>query len=421
MRAWRRRGRRFLPATGVVAAVLVFVPGSPALGGASFGDATPAAEGAPPAQRGAEGMKPPARKAWSLRLGFDERYDDNILQLSARDRTRLQNPHPHDAAANRFSISAPDDFISIPRVSPGFEADWWRGRPTSFALDVSAYQYLRSSIKNYQTYRLSIAQALRFGKTLESSVAVTYGLRPDYYVRNLISDRHLEELGFIPNPIPRLEATYRRDYLQLEVQQDIVKDILSFRGLWGREHRDYNRNFDERDSQMPYREAGLSWTPYGDGRLRLRTGYRREDLHGAGDLADTPSFLERDVSSRRDRWGADLRLRWGAKGRKKSLTFDYENEGRDYTTTNTFDAFHFGRRDTRHYLSLSLRSDLRKGWFVAGGAERDTNRSKFPGAAGAGVQPDDVTDYTENLVQAGFGYDFGVALPTPRRPSTPED
>ncbi len=421
MRTPECRGRMASPATGIALVLLALLPGTAAAAELSSGGATHASPATAGSAQEPAGKSPPAHKTWSLRLGIDERYDDNILQLSQRDLDRLRNPHPSDAAANRFSISTSDDFITIPRVGPGFQADWWRGRPTSFDLDVSAYQYLRNPIKNYQSYRLSIAQAVRGGKALDTSVAVTYGQRPSFYVRNLISDRHLEELGFIPNPIPRLEATYRRDYLQLEVQQEIVKDILSFRAQSGREHRNYNRNFDERDSQMPYREAGLSWTPYRDGRLRLRAGFRREDLHAGGDLADTPSFLEDDVSSRRDIWEADLRLRWGAKGRKKTVIFDYEGEHRDYSTTNTFDAFHFGRQDTRLYVTLSFRADLEKGWFVAASAERDANRSKFPAAVSSAVQPDDITDYTENLAQIGFGYDFGDVLAAPRRPRPPTE
>lgn len=421
MRPSRNHGQRLSSIARIVLLLLPFAPAGPAISAGVASAAPPLTPGAATPEQEPEGKKPSVRKGWSLRLGLDQRYDDNILQLSDRDLDRLQNPRPSDAAANRFSITTPDDFISVPRVSPGFKADWWRGRPTSFGLGISANQYLRNSIKNFQTYRLSITQAVRGGELLETSVAVAYGLRPHYYLRNLISDRHLEELGFIPTPIPRLEATYRRDYLQIEVEQEILKERLSFRGLWGREHRDYNRNFDERDSQMPYREAGLAWTPYHDGRLRVRVGYRREDLHAGGDLADTPSFLEDDISSRRDIREADLRLRWGSKDRKKTVTLDYEGERRDYSTTNTFDAFHFGRRDTRRYVTLSFRGDLRKGWFVAAGAERDTNRSKFPAAVSTSVPPDDITDYTESLAQVGLGYDFGTAPSAPRRPPAPTD
>jgi hypothetical protein len=421
VRAPRNHGQGFFSTARIALVLLPLVPGGPAVSAGFALAAPPLTPGAATAEQEPEGKKPPVRKAWSLRLGLDQRYDDNILQLSDRDLDRLQNPRPSDAAANRFSIRTPDDFISMPRVSPGFKADWWRGRPTSFALEISASQYLRNSIKNYQTYRLSIAQALRGGEFHETSVAVAYGLRPHYYLRNLISDRHLEELGFIPTPIPRLEAAYRRDYLQIEVEQEIVKERLTFRGLWGREHRDYNRNFDERDSQMPYREAALRWTPYRDGRLRLRVSYRREDQHSGGDLADTPSFLEDDISSRRDVGEADLRLRWGARGRKKTIMFDYEDERREYSTTNTFDAFHFDRRDSRRYATLSFRADLKEGWFLAGAAQRDTNRSKFPAAVSSTVPPDDITDYTENQVQVGLGYDFGSAPSTAGRPRTPTD
>ncbi len=349
-----------------------------------------------------------ARKEWSLRLGLDARYDDNILQLSKRDRDRIDNPSPDDVAANRFSIESADDFITVARLSPALKAHWWRGRPTSFDLDVSAYKYFDASIKDYQVYRFSAAQTLRGGKALTTRAGLTFALLPRYYLRNLISDRYLEELGFLPSPLPRLEVTYRKTYAQLELEQEIVRDVLTFRGFCGRENRDYNRYFDERDSRMPYGEAGLAWTPLRNARLRLRAAYRREDLHAEGDLSDTPSFNEDDISSRRHIIEADVRVRWGAKGRRMWLALDHENERRDYTTTSTIDAFHLGREDTRHYTTLSYRAELRKGWFLAAQVEHDTNRSRFPAATGGTAEPNDITDYTENLAQFGFGYDFGA-------------
>ena len=362
-----------------------------------------------------------ARKGWTLRLGLDARYDDNILQLSDRDLNRIDNPSAGDVAANRFSIESADDFITVARLSPALKADWWRGRPTSFDLDVSAYKYLDASIKDYQSYRFSAAQTLRGGKALTTRAGLTCGLLPRYYLRNLISDRYLEELGVLPSPLPRLEVTFRKTYAQIELEQEIVRDVLTFRGFWGRERRDYNRYFDERDSRMPYGEAGLVWTPRRDARLRLRAAYRREDLHAEGDLSDTPSFIEDDISSRRHIMEAGLRVRWGAKGRRMSLALDYENERRDYTTTDTFDAFHLGRKDTRNYATLSFRAELRKGWFLAARAEHDTNRSRFPAAAGGTTEPNDITDYTENLAQFGFGYEFGATTGGAGRGGPPAD
>lgn len=381
----------------------------------------PSAQRSPGTSSAPDAPTAPARREWRLRLGLDQRYDDNILQLSDRDLDRIDNPSASDVAANRFSIESADDFITVPRVSPGFRADWWRGRPTSFDLDISAYEYLDAPIKDYQSFRFSASQTLRGGKALATRAGLTYGLLPRYYLRNLISDRYLEELGFLPTPLPRLEATFRKNYTQIEVEQEIVRDVLTIRGLWGREQRNYNRHFDERDSRMPYFEAGLALTPRRDGRLRFRASYRREDLHAEGDLSDTPSFIEDDVSSRRHIIDADVRLRWGAKGRRKSLALDHEHERRDYSTTNTFDAFHLGREDTRQYTTLSFRAALKKGWFLTVQAEHDTNRARFPATAGGTAEPNDITDYAENLAQFGIGYDFGATTGGAGRAGAPTD
>ena len=110
-----------------------------------------------PAAQGAE-------TSWSLRLAFDERYDDNIIQLSQRDLDRLQNPTPtqeaRNLASNRFSIDTADDFVSIPRLSAGLRAKWLRDLPTGFSLDGSFYRYRDNPIKDYESYRLAVLQPL---------------------------------------------------------------------------------------------------------------------------------------------------------------------------------------------------------------------------------------------------------------------
>src|SRR5262249_2558049 len=159
------RPGRTAAAIGLTWAVLALVPGDKGtIAWGTVSDAPEKVAQAEPEQK--PGTKPPLRKEWSLRLELDVRYDDNIIQLSDRDLNRLDNPTPNTIAANRFAIETPDDFIAIPRLSPGFKADWWLGRPTSLDLDASAYQYLRNSVKNYQSYRLSIEQALTGDKAL---------------------------------------------------------------------------------------------------------------------------------------------------------------------------------------------------------------------------------------------------------------
>ena len=85
----------------------------------------------------------------------------------------------------------------------------------------------------------------------------------------------------------------------------------------------------------------------------------------------------------------------------------YEGEKRDYSTTNPNDIFHFERTDRRHYAVLTSRFELRRGWFLTAGAERDSNRSHFPTLLASTVSPDETTDYDETLVQFGFGYELG--------------
>ena len=346
---------------------------------------------------------------WSLRLAFDERYDDNIIQLSPRDLDRLQNPTPsqqaRNIAANRFSIDTPDDFVSIPRLSTGLRTTWLRDLPTTFSLDGSFYRYRDNPIKNYESYRLSVLQPLHRGKHA-TTVRLYYSLTPSFYVRNMVSDIAVEE-GVVPltSPVRRLEARYKKAILQIQMDQAVLPDRLWLELIAGNEERNYDHFFNERDSEMPYYAAGPIWTPLAGGRLRLGATFRREDLHTRGSRGDP--FIHDDVSSRRDVVTAEARVRWGAKGRRKSISAEYEDERRVYVTTDVNDAFHFDRTDKRRYATLTFRADLKGGWFLAASGERDTNRSHFA-APGLATDPSDATDFDENLYTVSLGYAFGA-------------
>ena len=126
--------------------------------------------------------------------------------------------------------------------------------------------------------------------------------------------------------------------------------------------------------------------------------------------------------------GPDVPTLWsalttGRSGIRKIKSFDTTSfdtkiagEVQDFDPTRYFD-----RKDARRYMTLSFRADLKQGWFLDAAAQRDTNRSKFPAAVSTTVPPDDITDYTENQVQVGLGYDFGSAPSAAGRPRTPTD
>ncbi len=346
---------------------------------------------------------------WSLRLDFDERYDDNIIQLSPRDLDRLQNPTPsqqaRNLAANRFSIDTPGDFVSIPRLSSGLRATWLRDLPTIFSFDGSSYRYRDNPIKNYESYRLAVLQPLHRGGHA-TTLRLYYSLIPGFYSRNMVSDIAVEE-GVVPltSPVRRLEARYRKAILQIQVDQALLPERLWLVLIAGSEERNFDHFFNERDSEMPYYAAGPIWTPFAGGRLRLSATFRREDLHARGSRGDL--FIHDDISSRRDVVTAEARVRWGARGRRKSISAEYEDERRVYVTTDVNDAFHFDRTDRRRYATLNFRAALKGGWFLAAAGERDTSRSHFA-APGLTSDPSDTTDFDENLYTVSLGYAFGA-------------
>ncbi len=385
---------------------------------------------------------------WSGRLAFAERYDDNITQLSQRDLDRLASPGPglsfgcgslvtnkeivagDPTKKGRFAITTPDDYISIPQLASVVRAGWLDGRPTALGLDVSVYRYSENAIKDHVSYRFFIAQPLQRVSEHRTTIEVSYDAVPYYYLRNLRSLRAALDISALPCPTcfdalppPRREATYHKSAGRLRVDQEIVTKRLWLSVTAGREDRNYNPCFDERDSDMPFREVELVWDPLGTERLRVRATYRREDLHAHGDLFVPDGFNKNDISSRRDIFGGEVRFRWGRGHHAKTIRLHYEAEKRDYSTTDPNDVFHFERIDRRRYTTVAARMNLGKGWFLAAAGERDIIRASFPIPPGSTFAPEDTTDYTENLVQFGIGYDFGFGAggSTGRLPGTPRE
>jgi len=385
---------------------------------------------------------------WSTHLAIVERYDDNITQLSQRDLDRLATPGTglsfgcgslvtdkeivagDPAKRGRFAITTPDDYISIPQLATEVRTGWLDGRPTSLGLDVSAYRYSENTIKDHVSYRFFIAQPLQQASNHRTTIEASYSAVPYDYLRNLRSMRAALDISTLPCPAcfdalppPRREATYHKSAGQIRVDQVILRKRLRLAVTGGREDRNYNPCFDERDSGMPFREAELTWDPLGTERLRVRATYRREDLHANGDLFVPDGFNKNDVSSRRDTFGGEVRFRWGRAHHMRTIRLHYETEKRGYSTTDPNDVFHFERVDRRRYSTIAARMDLGRGWFLVAAGERDINRSSFPVTPGSTFAPEDTTNYTENLIQFGIGYEFGLGSgsATGRLPGTPRE
>lgn len=345
-------------------------------------------------------MAAAADKRWDLRLALEERYDDNIVELSDDDLDRFDEGRPGDETRNRYSIESTDDFVTTLRAAFDFDARWRGDVTTTFDATLSAHQHLENSIKDYESIRLGVEQGLHPGRTYATALAVSWSVTPDYYLRNLVD----EESEFALNISGyRLEASYREKILVARLEQVLVPRRLRFESVVGREIRDYNGAFNERDSESPLWEAAVLWEPHGDARLRLRVTFRREDLQAEGDLPDT-IFAEDDISHRREILRGEARFRWGPGGLRRTVRLSFEAEDRDYTTDDPNDIFHYGRHDDRTRINAGLRVELRRGWYISAEYEREENRSDFPSAIAMVLDPDETTDFTANRVTFAFGY-----------------
>ncbi len=337
-----------------------------------------------------------AASSWDFQLDITARYDDNITELSDTDRDRVGQP----AYADRFRIETPDDFI----VSPAGRVEWSRrsvaDRESSVRITAAVNHYVRNSVKSYETYGVRFSQDLvprrRFGTTL----ILRAGLTPSYYLRELT----VPEASRLAGVTVRDSAQYSSTAYSLGLRQVLVPKLLDLTLSAGREPRDYDDPFNERDGDLTGILAELSWTPLASRRLELQGGYRYESYDARGDNAATLA-LEPDISSDRSTASLGASFHWGSKKRRGEIGLSLERETRDFLSDTPADVYHFGRKDTRSQAVLTVRQGLGADLWVNAGLSRETNDSRL-GPSAPSTPGDDVTDYTHQVVSASLSWRF---------------
>ena len=341
--------------------------------------------------------EPPHRPKLAFDLSVGARYDDNILRLSNCDRDSVDSGIPRLPCANdpghRAShagdrLTTSDDNV----VLAGFQGRWttrpFPHRNTTVGASYDIYRYMRNPIKNWSEWSLTFAQELSASRKHLTLLRAWVDYVPSYYLRELRDDAASLDAG---TPV-YASATYAQTEYDLALEQEIVNNRMHAVAGAELERRDYNHQFDARDSDKTTWWLGLR------GRFseRLRTQatltYYWGRLAADGDLPSTP-ILERDISYDHRGIKLDGAVSWGDRrgGRVELLV---KAETREFTTTDRFDVYRFGRVDhrreyrARFVQRAGLRFDIVAEWW-----RYESNPDLLiPSLDPAG----DVTGYVEN-------------------------
>jgi len=347
---------------------------------------------------GAAGAEPQESSLERLGLRFDAavvaRYDDNIIQLSDEDIARLEQGPP----SSRFRITTPDDWVGIARFDGRWRHSIFSRRETRLHAGADVYRYHTNGIKDWEEYKLDWDQELTASRKHLVSLRVTGELVSDFYLRELTDD----DASFAAGRRIRNSARYDQTSLSATLEREMIENRLTVELDWKRADRDYVPDFDERDGLRTDWRVEARVRPVGHSRLRFDLQLSTGDYAARGDLASTP-VPDDDISYDFD--GAKLRaaLPWGERSRGR-VEVDLEYERRDFTTTNQFDLFRYGRVDDRWEYALKVAQFLGHGLDLSAEWRRRSNDATFPPTV---VPQDDVTDYDENRFELGLRARFG--------------
>lgn len=337
---------------------------------------------------------------WSFQLEMTSRYDDNITELSDRDRDRV-GASACDATpscAERFRIESPGALVLAPSGRVEWSNETARKVRSSVRAELRASAYARNSVKNYESYSLRFSQDLTPAQEYGTTLILRGLLLPDFYLRELT----VPEESRVQGQTVRDSARFSSLDTSAALRQVLAPKYLDLEVVAGRERRNYDEPFDERDGDLKGYGADLTWHPLGSSAIDVKAGYRSESYDAEGDRPATQA-PEPDISSDRGTASLGLALKWGRQARRGGLSLGLEQEKRGFLSRDAVDTFHFGRRDKRTQISLAVRQGLGRVFYLEAGLTHEKNDSDLgPGAGSSG--DDEVTDYTHNVVSASVGW-----------------
>ncbi len=330
-------------------------------------------------ERDDQTTREPKEKRFDVRLSFGLSYDDNILNL--RDDT-LDEFDSGVFPENRFLIDSVDDVVAIPGVQLSYSVVPKTRRRNRLRLSVDGFRYLNNSIKDFERYRLDFEKDLTDTRDDLTSMESEYEEATQKRLRTIRSYRlaNRSRLRFRYSYTPtRYNGQLRdkNDFRQFKSAESSSQgwDVRWLQRLntgdenrfslelrYGQGERDYNVDFEERDSDEDRLTIGGHWyslgdDAYWDSALLVHLVNLDSNTSLIGQVSEGGT-IEDDVSYESEAVQVYVGRRWyrekgGSVLRKQNrLWASLYWRTKEYTTDNLEDLSHFGRSDDRVTVDL---------------------------------------------------------------------
>lgn len=305
--------------------------------------------------------------------GFQSVYDTNILQYSDAQLRRFDaGTHPE-----QFAIQSRDDVVWGPHVLLQWEQRGEQARRRSLRLRGDGDFHQRNGTADFHSFSVGWRESFSGDRRL----ALSWYVLPRYYVRELYD----QDLAAAAPPSQR----YDRAEFGLQIASAAWTHGLTRRARLDAEYqlerRDYNRSFDERDSDTHRAALGASWSRLpGRASIGLEGGYRWSRARageGIDPQSGNPYFLP-DVS-----YHGPLGSINGAiellRASDMRLTGDLQvsTAMRVFESQHLSDRYHYGRRDLSNALEVGVRAAIPPHWATRVSYRYETNGSDLGAAA----------------------------------------
>lgn len=311
----------------------------------------------------------------SLTTGLLSFYDSNFLDYSDGQITDFeQSFHP-----DRYAIETRDDMIFNPALSLSWELDQGKGRRHSLRLRGEGDFHNRNGNTDFR----AVSAGWRESWSRDRRLAFSYFVLPRYYLRQLLDE---DVVPTFSGQSRYRRADFRLDIASASWRQRLRRHVLVETG-YQHERRDYNHDFDERDSGLNQGTAELSFVhlPH-RATVGLGGGYRVS--HARGEDGDEPEPTpDPDVSYHGAFGGLGGRMEFARRGPWRfGGDLRYTLETRSFDSDRPTDTYHFGRNDVLHAVEAGLRATYRPHWSLRGSYRFEDNSAHL--GAGAPLSAD---------------------------------
>ena len=327
------------------------------------------------------------RPPYTVVLGIEWLHDDNILQLTPNDLTRLaNNPTPP-----RFLVTTPDDGIAAIHGDAYAHFQPLRRRDTRFGVSFDASAYQRNDVKDWRQLGLSLEQELTASRRNLTTLNAWWSSLPDYYLRQITD----ADDSFAAGVRIRRSLSYRQKTTGARVDQQLLRRRVKLAIGFERQRRDYNAFFNERDNDNDEWRFASEVRPIRGWGATARATLLIGTLRAHGDLVSSP-ITDTDISYDHHGLGASVSLPWGHGRSRGWLEVSVMPETRDYLTADKFDIRRFGREN--HRLETIVRVTQRVWGPFEAVATYDKLRSDATFDPNVNVTfPEDETDFDQTL------------------------